>query len=111
MAKQTRVILIDDLDGSEASESLRFALDGIEYELDLSEDNAQALRGSLERYIKAARRVGGRRQRGSAQRSSNGGGKSDARAIRVWAHEKGIEVPERGRIPADIREQYEAASR
>lgn len=111
MAQKVNVILVDDLDGNEADETVTFALDGVDYEIDLNKDNAAQLRESLGRYIDVARRVGGRRRRG--QRSGGGaaanGGSASAADIRQWARENGWDVPERGRVSAEVREAYAAA--
>lgn len=108
MAQRVNVVLVDDIDGDEATETVAFALDGVDYEIDLNESNAKALRDSLERYVEAGRRVGGRRRRG--QRGAAGGDTGPSAAdIRKWARENGWDVPERGRVSADVREAYAAA--
>ncbi len=112
MAQRTVVLFEDDLDGGEAAGTVRFSLDGVEYEIDLSEKNAGALRGLLEPYVKAGRRVGGGAAAGRAPRSHAGGAtRTDpARlaAIRDWARLRGLEVKARGRISRDIVERYDA---
>lgn len=112
MAKKTVVLLEDDIDGSEATETLSFALDGSEYEIDLNEGHASELREALARFTNAGRKVSGGRGRpasrpASRTRSSHGG--PDAKAVRLWAAENGIQVNTRGRIQADVVEKYEAA--
>ena len=108
MAQRVNVVLVDDLDGNDASETVTFALDGVDYEIDLSESNAAALRDALGRYIQAGRRVGGRRKKG--QRVAAGGETGpSASDIRRWARENGWDVPERGRVSAEVREAYAAA--
>lgn len=102
MAKRIVVELIDDTDASRAAETVSFALDGVSYEIDLSEENAAALRSALAPWVESGRRAGGARK--AASKASKG--TSDAADIRVWARGKGIEVSERGRIPAEIRAQY-----
>lgn len=104
MAKQTTVTLIDDMDGSKADETVRFALDGVEYEIDLNTKNAKALRAGLERYTSTGRRLS--KTRGSRRPAGN----SDAEAIRTWARASGVTVSDRGRISAEVRQAYEAAS-
>ncbi|HSE70187.1 MAG TPA: Lsr2 family protein [Nocardioidaceae bacterium] len=104
MAQRVNVVLVDDLDGNEASETVTFGLDGVDYEIDLSEANAEKLRKALETYVEAGRRVGGRRRK--SQRS---GGGTSAADIRAWARENGWDVPERGRVSAEVREAYAAA--
>lgn len=111
MASKTVVILSDDLDGSEASETIRFSLDNSEYEIDLNEGHANELRQTLERFTNAGRKVsGGRAGRAStSSRKSSSQGGPDAKAVRQWAIENGINVNTRGRIQAEIVEKYEAA--
>ena len=105
MARKTQVILTDDIDGSDATGTVSFALDGVAYEIDLNDDNAQRLREQLGEWASKARRVGGRR----ISRTQRGSSSSDAGKVRVWANENGYQVSERGRIPKEIREAYAAA--
>jgi|SRR5690606_13199520 len=107
MAKKVQVQLIDDIDGSSADETITFALDGVTYEIDLSEEHAKALRESFSEWVGHARRAGGRR---NARRSSRSGSSSDAGKIREWARKHGYEVSERGRISAEVRQAYEKAN-
>lgn len=113
MAQKVQVTLVDDIDGSSASETVTFALDGVSYEIDLTDEHANALRESFAEWIGHARRAGGRKapaKRGGqagAGRTSSG---SDAGKIRDWARDNGYEVSERGRISAEIREAYEKAT-
>jgi hypothetical protein len=93
MAQKVQVLLVDDLDGSEATETVAFGLDGASYEIDLSSGNAGKLRKELAHYVEHARKAGRER---SAQ-------------IRAWAKQRGYKVNERGRIPANIVAEYEAA--
>ena len=112
MAQKVQVLLVDDLDGGEASETVSFALDGNNYEIDLSGKNATELRDSFAKYVGAARKTG--RSSGSSGRSSSrrSGGSSaamdrdQAAAIRSWAKKQGLKVSDRGRIPATIIDQY-----
>lgn len=105
MASKTVVILSDDLDGSEANETIQFSLDGTEYEIDLNESNAAELRDALSRFTDAARKTS---SRGRQTRKSSGSG-VDAKAIRLWALDQGMSVNTRGRIQAEIVEKYQAA--
>ena len=108
MAQRVNVVLVDDIDGDDASETVSFALDGVDYEIDLSEGNAEALREALARYTAAGRRVGGRRRKG--QRVAAGGDTGPSAAdVRQWARENGWDVPERGRVSAEVREAYARA--
>ncbi|RKN42938.1 histone-like nucleoid-structuring protein Lsr2 [Streptomyces hoynatensis] len=114
MAQKVQVLLLDDLSGGEAEETVTFALDGKTYEIDLNSENADKLRSALEPYVKAGRRAGGGRaargRGGRAAAPSGGtGGSQDTAKIRAWAKENGYEVNDRGRVPANIREAYEKA--
>lgn len=102
MARKTRVSLIDDLDGSEATTTVTFGLDGVSYEIDLNDAHAEEFRSLLAPWVTAGRRVGGRRRRDSSSAK-------ETRKIRKWALENDIEVSERGRISAAVREAYDAA--
>jgi hypothetical protein len=108
MAQKVQIILEDDLDGSEASQTISFALDGTSYEIDLNDKNAAVLRDALATYVGHARKVSGSRRGRRSAGSASGGGAS-AKDIREWARSTGHKVPERGRIPADVRAAYEAA--
>ncbi|ARH92537.1 MULTISPECIES: histone-like nucleoid-structuring protein Lsr2 [Streptomyces] len=111
MAQKVQVLLVDDLDGGEAEETVTFALDGKSYEIDLSDTNAQKLRESLSEFVKAGRRTGGRSGgRGKARAAAASGGSQDTAKIRAWAKENGYNVNDRGRVPADIREAFEKAN-
>lgn len=113
MAQKVQVLLVDDLDGVEADETVTFALDGKSYEIDLTTANADKLRGLLEDYVKHGRRTGGRTAgaRGKARAVTGSGGNQDTAAIRAWAKENGHEVNDRGRVPAKVRQAYEDAHR
>jgi hypothetical protein len=121
MARKVQVILSDDLDENlPADETVNFSLDGTNYEIDLSEQNASKLRDTLSRYVQAARRAGrssqrtsgGGRSRATGGSGTGGAGRMDreqAGAIRDWARKNGHTVSDRGRIPASIVGAYEAA--
>jgi hypothetical protein len=108
MATKMTVMLEDDLDGGPADETLRFRVDGSEYEIDLSKKNARAFRKQLEPFVEHARKAGTGQRRRSRRTSASRGRSSD---IRAWAKDKGIPLSARGRIPASVAEQYEAATR
>jgi nucleoid-associated protein Lsr2 len=116
MAQKVQVILVDDLDGGEADETVSFSLDGVAYEVDLSSENAEKLREVFSEYVGAARRVGGRASASRSRRSGGGGGSSSSRgetssaAIREWARQNDMQVNERGRIPAHVVEAYKRAN-
>ncbi len=104
MAKQTIISLVDDVDGGEATQTIRFGLDGKHFEIDVNDENAEALRASLARYLDAARKVVlARAKRPSSPVSY------DSKAVRAWAHSNGIEVAPQGRISGAVLEQYFAA--
>ena len=110
MAQKIQTLFIDDLDGSEADGTVRFGLDGTEYEIDLNAEHAQALRDALARYVQAARRAGG-----GARRSARGGrrapaGGVDSTEVREWAKAQGIDVKDRGRVPAELVVKFKAAT-
>ena len=107
MAQQINVLLVDDIDGGGADETIQFGLDGTRYEIDLSSDHARELRGQLERYVKAARKVTGSAGRPARVRST-AANDAKSKEIRNWARERDLDVNDRGRIPADIVAQYEA---
>ena len=110
MAQQVLVTLTDDLDGSDADETIMFALDGTSYEIDLNAKNAAALRKAVEKYVAAARRSGGSTgARRSTRRRPTRQPDADPKAVRSWAHEQGIEISTRGRIPAGVLDQYRAS--
>jgi hypothetical protein len=111
MAQRVNVILVDDLDGSDAVETVSFALDGVDYEIDLNDQHAGDLRNALSLYVGHARRTGGRRRKSSSSASSRGSSSDGPAAadIRAWARENGWDVPERGRVSAEVREAYAAA--
>lgn len=126
MAQKVQVILVDDLDGGAADETIPFSFDGAAYEIDLSAKNAGKLRDLFASYVDAARKPARgtarkarvtRGTRGAAANSGGAakataaasGGKEDAQAVRAWAKKKGLKVSERGRISADIIEKYRAA--
>ncbi|WP_127479186.1 histone-like nucleoid-structuring protein Lsr2 [Nocardioides pantholopis] len=113
MVQKIHIVLEDDIDGGEANETVTFGLDGTSYEIDLNDKNAAALRDLLAPYVGHARKVGStpRRGGGSGRRSaaSAPAGGPSAREIRDWARANGHDVPDRGRVSAEVREAYEAA--
>lgn len=113
VAQQVKVILVDDIEGGAAEETLSFALDGAAYEIDLSTANAARFRDAVAPFVAAARKAGRSGSRSNGSRPTRRGGSSDRRGraadIRAWARTQGVEVSERGRIPARVVEQYDAA--
>jgi Lsr2 len=109
MAQKVHIVLEDDLDGSPASETVSFGLDGKTYEIDLNDKNAGKLRDALAQFVGSARSVGARRGGGRKSSSATNLGPS-AREVRDWARSNGYDVPDRGRIPADVRSAFDAAN-
>ena len=110
MAQKIQTLFIDDIDGSEAEGTVRFALDGAEYEIDLNAKHAEALRKSMAKYIDAARRSSG-----AARRPARSGRRASASGVnttegREWAMAQGYEVKDRGRVPAELVVKFRAAS-
>lgn len=114
MARKIVHQLVDDLDGTVLEpgegETVLFALDGKSYEIDLTADNAQALRDAFAPYISAARRMSSGSSGANSTRGRRRGGQTDYGPIREWAKKNGFTVSERGRVPAAIIEAYEAAN-
>jgi hypothetical protein len=124
MSQQMTVRFVDDLDGSEASGTVDFGLDGRRYEIDLSEANAMRLREALAPFVGAARAAGGRRSAGRGSGRGRGARQSvaalqstsarstreETAVIRQWARDHGHQVSDRGRISKSIMEAYQAAS-
>ena len=114
MAQKVTVQLVDDVDGSEAESTVEFGLDGVNYTIDLSAENATSLRDALASYVASARRTGGRKRTGGKTAKGGASAPSTAdrernQAIREWARKQGMQVSERGRIPAEIVEAYDKA--
>ena len=109
VAQKIQTLFIDDIDGSEAEGTVRFALDGAEYEIDLNAKHAEALRKALSRYVEAARRSGpARRTARSGRRTAASG--LNTTEVREWAKAQGIEVKDRGRVPAELVVKFRAAT-
>ncbi|GAB7192709.1 Lsr2 family protein [Kineococcus sp. NUM-3379] len=122
MAQKVQVLLVDDIDGGEAAETITFSLDGVTYEIDLSDEHAGALRDAFAPWVGHARKVGGRsggaarksapaapKQRTGQAAPTGGSGGVDTGAVRTWARENGYTVSDRGRISAEIIKAYEDA--
>lgn len=107
MASRTIIQLTDDLDGTDGTQTVQFTVNGVDYELDVNDKNAEKFRKALEPYVSAARRATGRRPspRGATAKAN----KEETQAIRQWAKESGYAVSDRGRISAEIRAAYHAA--
>jgi hypothetical protein len=110
MAQKIQTLFVDDLDGSDAEGTVRFGLDGAHYEIDLSSAHAEELRSALAPYAKAGRRVTGvsrRTARNQGKAASNGFSTNE---IRDWAKANGLEIKDRGRVPADVVARFRAAT-
>jgi hypothetical protein len=107
MAKTVAVVMTDDLDGSSAASTVMFGIDGVTYEIDLSEKNRARLERELAPYVAAGRRISRSRRRASSGRPP--GPRADRAAVRAWARDNGLPISERGRISAEVISQYEAA--
>jgi hypothetical protein len=112
MAQKVQTLLIDDLDGGEAEGTVRFALDGTDYEIDLSAKHSEALRKALAPYLSAARRAPGSvtRRPGQSRRRASSTSGPDPTAVREWAKSQGIEVKDRGRVPSELVAKFQAAT-
>jgi nucleoid-associated protein Lsr2 len=121
VAQQTILELVDDLDGEPAEETVAFALDGVEFAIDLSAANAARLRDTLAEFVGHARRTGGRKGRGrvatngsgngshNGSHNGSGNGKPDTQAVREWARSQGETVADRGRVPQAIVMRFQEA--
>ena len=113
MAQKIQTLFIDDIDGGAAEGTVRFALDGTEYEIDLNAKHSEELRNAIGKYVTHARKVGGgaRRAGRAAGRTSRGAGSAlNTTEIRNWAREQGYDIKDRGRVPADLVAKYQAAT-
>jgi len=112
VAKKVETVLLDDLDGSKADTTIRFDLDGVEYEIDLSATHADDLRKVAEPYVEAGRKISAssrRSTRSNTRRASASGGPTSSE-VRNWAKGQGFEVKERGRMPAELVIKFQAAT-
>lgn len=110
VAQKIQTLFIDDLDSSAAEGTVRFGLDGAEYEIDLNEEHARALRDALARYVGAARRASGSARRPARTSRRAPAGAPGATEVREWARAQGIEVKGRGRVPAELVVRFKAAT-
>jgi hypothetical protein len=108
VAQRTEIVFTDDLDGGPADETVRFGIDGTQYEIDLSKAHAAELRSALQPFVASARRVtaAGNRRAGRASSRRSGPSPSD---VRAWARSEGIEVKDKGRVPAELMVKFQAA--
>jgi Lsr2 len=113
VAQKIQTLFIDDIDGGAAEGTVRFALDGTDYEIDLNAKHSEELRSAIGKYVTHARKVGGsaRRAGRTAGRAGRGAGSSlNTTEIRNWAREQGYDIKDRGRVPADLVAKYQAAT-
>jgi len=112
VAQKITTLFIDDIDGGAAEGTVRFALDGTEYEIDLNAQHSEELRSALGKYVSHARKVGGasRRAGRGAGRGRGAGSTLNTTEIRNWARENGYDIKDRGRVPADLVAKYQAAT-
>jgi hypothetical protein len=114
VAQKITTLFIDDIDGGEADGTVRFALDGTDYEIDLNAKHSEELRSALGKYVSHARKVGGAARRAGgrgAGRVVRGSSSAlNTTEIRTWARENGYDIKDRGRVPADLVAKYQAAT-
>lgn len=112
MAKKTTVVVVDDIDGVEIEggkgETVFFSLDGVSYEIDLTDANASALRAAVAPYVEAGRRTARGTRSAVTSRAPRASSKEDLGAVREWLRSHGHTVSDRGRIPANLLEEYRA---
>lgn len=110
MAQKIQTVFVDDIDGTEAEGTVRFGLDGAEYEIDLNAGHAQALREALAPYVSAARRAGGGTRRPARAAARRSPASVNTTEVREWAKSQGIDVKDRGRVPAELVVKFKAAT-
>jgi hypothetical protein len=112
MAQRVEIQLIDDLDGSAATQTVRFALDGRDLEIELNDKNAAKLRKAFDPYVRGGRLLGARTgisRRTRVAAGTSGMSKEELANVRAWARSNGHAVAERGRIKRDVLDAYHAA--
>ena len=113
MAQKTTVQLVDDITGETIEDgkgrTVAFAIDGVQYEIDLAEKQADKFAKALDPYVTHARKIGGRRTATTPSRGSKPSRDYDPKAVRAWAQSNNVELPARGRIPADVIEKYKGS--
>ena len=107
MVQRVQYMLVDDIDGTEAVETVSFSFDGVSYEIDLTAANAKKLRNDLATWVGHARRSGGRK---SSRKAAAGGRRGDLSAVREWARNSGHKVSDRGRVSAEVLAAYDKAN-
>jgi len=104
--QKVQIILTSDLSGAEADETVSFAVDGVQYELDATNKEADKFRGLFQDYIAVARKVSGRKSSRKPSATSDG---PSAKDVKAWADTQGLDYPQRGRLPKELLDMYEAA--
>ena len=110
MSQKVQTIFIDDLDGSQADGTVRFGLDGTDYEIDVNAEHGQQLRDALARYINAGRRTGRTVRRAARNGRTPQSAGLNTTEVREWAKAQGIDVKDRGRVPAELIVKFQAAT-
>lgn len=105
MAQRTQVLYVDDIDGSQADGTVRFGLDGVDYEIDLNKKHAEQLAKAIRPYLDAARKVPSSRRAARGARPA----RQNQSDVRAWARAQGLTISDRGRIPAEVLAKYESA--
>lgn len=108
MAQRVQVLLVDDIDGAAAAETVSFSLDGVSYEIDLTAAHAKKLRDDMATWVGHARRSGGRKS--SRKAAAGGARRGDLSAVREWARNSGHKVSDRGRVSAEVLAAYDKAN-
>ena len=116
MAQRVQIDLIDDLNGEVAQETVRFGVDGTEYEIDLTTENAEKLRSALSQYVDVARKASTGRSGQSGRSGQRGTSTSRAKRdevqkIRQWAQDNGHNPSSRGRVSQSIVDAYNEANK
>jgi hypothetical protein len=109
MAQKIQTLFIDDIDGGAAEGTVRFALDGTDYEIDLSSKHSDELRTELGKYVEHARRAGGRARRTARGVSRRGSSTIDTAQVREWAKAEGYDIKDHGRVPGELVAKYQEA--
>jgi hypothetical protein len=110
MAQKIQTLFVDDLDGTEAEGTVHFGLDGTQYEIDLSPAHAKELRVTLARYTEAARKITGPARRPARNGRTAAANGHSTTQVRDWAKAQGIEIKDRGRVPAGVLVKFQAAT-
>jgi hypothetical protein len=109
MAQKIQTLFIDDIDGGAAEGTVRFALDGTDYEIDLSSQHSDELHTELRKYVEHARKAGGHARRTARGASRRGSSAIDTAKVREWAKAEGYDIKDRGRVPGELVAKYQEA--